>query len=128
VELEQKDEFPKLVAKFQEANPTMTLQNPVFGTPDQYLPARRAAVAGGDVPEIFAPHTRALTHGTGGASADLKADLGGNFLADFFDSANQEYTLDALLDALAGRCPTICFPPWPACSRPGNTGWTSSLA
>ena len=73
---EQKDEFPKLVAKFQEANPNIKVENRVFGTPDQYLPALQAAVAAGDVPEIFAPHTRALTYGTGGISADLKADLG----------------------------------------------------
>ncbi len=91
---EQKDEFPKLVAKFSEANPNIKVENRVFGTPDQYLPALQAAVAAGDVPEIFAPHTRALTYGTGGISADLKAALGDDFLADFFESANQEYTLD----------------------------------
>jgi ABC-type glycerol-3-phosphate transport system substrate-binding protein len=91
---EQKAEFPKLVAAFQEKNPNIKVENRVFGTPDQYLPALQAAVAGGDVPEIFAPHTRALTYGTGGISADLKKDLGDDFLKDFFDSANQEYTLD----------------------------------
>jgi ABC-type glycerol-3-phosphate transport system substrate-binding protein len=91
---EQKDEFPKLVAKFTEKNPNIKVENRVFGTPDQYLPALQAAVAAGDPPEIFAPHTRALTYGTGGISADLKAALGADFLADFFDSANQEYTLD----------------------------------
>ena len=91
---EQETEFPKLVAKFQDANPNIKVENRVFGTPDQYLPALQAAVAAGDVPEIFAPHTRALTYGTGGISADLKAELGDDFLADFFESANQEYTLD----------------------------------
>jgi ABC-type glycerol-3-phosphate transport system substrate-binding protein len=91
---EQKDEFPKLVTKFQEQNPNITIQNRVFGTPDQYLPALQAAVAAGDPPEIFAPHTRALTYGTGGISADLKPALGDSLLADFFDSANQEYTLE----------------------------------
>lgn len=90
---EQKDEFPKLVEKFQAANPNIKVENRVFGTPDQYLPALQAAVAAGDVPEIFAPHTRALTYGTGGISADLKPVLG-DILGDFFDSANQEYTLD----------------------------------
>lgn len=91
---EQKAEFPKLVAAFQAKNPNIKVQNRVFGTPDQYLPALQAAVAGGDVPEIFAPHTRALTYGTGGISADLKKDLGADFLKDFFESANQEYTLE----------------------------------
>lgn len=91
---EQKAEFPKLIAAFQEKNPNIKVENRLFGTPDQYLPALQAAVAGGDVPEIFAPHTRALTYGTGGISADLKKDLGADFLKDFFDSANQEYTLE----------------------------------
>jgi ABC-type glycerol-3-phosphate transport system substrate-binding protein len=91
---EQKDEFPKLVAKFQEQNPNIKVENRVFGTPDQYLPALQAAVAAGDPPEIFAPHTRALTYGTGGISADLKPALGEQLLSDVFESANQEYTLD----------------------------------
>ena len=41
---EQKDEFPKLVAKFQDANPNIKVENRVFGSPDQYLPALQAAV------------------------------------------------------------------------------------
>ncbi len=104
---EQKDEFPKLVAAFQEANPNIKVENRIFGTPDQYLPALQAAVAAGDVPEIFAPHTRALTYGTGGISADLKADLGDDFLADFFDSANQEYTLDGKQYAIGWMAQTF---------------------
>jgi len=104
---EQKDEFPKLVAKFQEANPNIKVENRVFGTPDQYLPALQAAVAGGDVPEIFAPHTRALTYGTGGISADLKSDLGDDFLSDFFESANQEYTLDGKQYAIGWMAQTF---------------------
>jgi ABC-type glycerol-3-phosphate transport system substrate-binding protein len=91
---EQKAEFPKLVASFQEKNPNIKVENRVFGTPDQYLPALQAAVAANDPPEIFAPHTRALSYGTGGISADLKAALGDAFLADFFDSTKQEYTLE----------------------------------
>lgn len=104
---EQKDEFPKLVAKFEEANPNIKVENRLFGTPDQYLPALQAAVAAGDVPEIFAPHTRALTYGTGGISADLKSDLGDDFLADFFESANQEYTLDGKQYAIGWMAQTF---------------------
>ena len=104
---EQKDEFPKLVEKFQAANPNIKVQNRVFGTPDQYLPALQAAVAAGDVPEIFAPHTRALTYGTGGISADLKKDLGDEFLADIFESANQEYTLDGKQYAIGWMAQTF---------------------
>jgi ABC-type glycerol-3-phosphate transport system substrate-binding protein len=91
---DQQDQWPKLIQTFEAAHPNIKIENRIFGTPDQYLPALQAAVAGGDVPEIFAPHTRALTYGTGGISADLKKDLGADFLKDFFDSANQEYTLD----------------------------------
>lgn len=91
---DQKDEFPKLVKAFEEKNSSIKIENRIFGTPDQYLPALQAAVAGGDVPEIFAPHTRALTYGKQGISADLKKELGTSFLADFFDSTNQEFTMD----------------------------------
>jgi len=104
---EQKDEFPKLVKAFQEKNPNIKVENRVFGTPDQYLPALQAAVAAGDPPEIFAPHTRALTYGTGGISADLKAALGDDFLSDFFDSANQEYTLDGKQYAIGWMAQTF---------------------
>jgi ABC-type glycerol-3-phosphate transport system substrate-binding protein len=104
---EQRDEFPKLVTKFQEQNPNIKVENRVFGTPDQYLPALQAAVAAGDPPEIFAPHTRALTYGTGGISADLKAALGDDFLADFFESTNQEYTLDGKQYAIGWMAQTF---------------------
>lgn len=89
---DQKDEFPKLIQAFEAKNPSIKIENRIFGTPDQYLPALQAAVAGGDVPEIFAPHTRALVYGTQGVSADLSKELGSTFLQDFFESANQEYT------------------------------------
>lgn len=104
---EQRDEFPKLIQSFQEKNPNIKVENRLFGTPDQYLPALQAAVAAGDPPEIFAPHTRALTYGTGGISADLKKDLGADFLSDFFDSANQEYTLDGKQYAIGWEAQTF---------------------
>jgi len=91
---DQKDEFPKVIKAFEDKNPSIKIDNRIFGTPDQYLPALQAAVAGGDIPEIFAPHTRALTYGKQGVSADLKKELGSSFLADFFPPTNQEYTAD----------------------------------
>ncbi|SDR99028.1 ABC transporter substrate-binding protein [Microlunatus soli] len=91
---EQQKQLPRLVQDFQDRHPNIVVENRIFGTPDQYLPALQAAVAGGDVPEIFAPHTRALTYGQAGISADLRSELGADFLGDFFESANQEYTLD----------------------------------
>lgn len=103
---EQKDEWPKLIDKFQAANPNIKVENRLFGTPDQYLPALQAAVSAGDVPEIFAPHTRALTYGTGGISADLKSDMA-DVLGDVFDSANQEYTLDGKQYAIGWMAQTF---------------------
>jgi len=89
---EQKDVFPKVIKAFEAAHPSIKIENRLFGNPDQYLPALQAAVSGGDVPEIFAPHTRALTYGIQGVSADLKKELGSGFLDDFFPPTNQEYT------------------------------------
>jgi len=88
----QKDEFPKVIKAFEDKHPSIKIDNRIFGTPDQYLPALQAAISGGDVPEIFAPHTRALTYGTQGVSADLIKELGSSFLKDFFPPTNQEYT------------------------------------
>lgn len=89
---EQKDVFPKVIKAFEDTHPSIKIENRIFGTPDQYLPALQAAVSGGDVPEIFAPHTRALTYGKQGVSADLIKELGPSFLEDFFPPTNQEYT------------------------------------
>lgn len=89
---QQKDEFPKLIAAFEKANPTIHIENRLFGGPNDYLPAMQAAVSAGDPPEIFAPHVYALEYGKAGVLADLKQELGESFLSDFFDSANQEYT------------------------------------
>jgi ABC-type glycerol-3-phosphate transport system substrate-binding protein len=89
---QQQDIFPRLISDFEAANPSITIENRVFGDTSSYLPALQAAVAGGDPPEIFAPHVLALQYGNAGISADLLADLGADFTADFFESANQEYT------------------------------------
>ena len=104
---EQQDEWPRLVSEFEAANPSITIENRVFGTPDQYLPALAAAVSGGDVPEIFAPHVRALTYGEAGISADLNAELGKDFLSDFFQSTIDEYTLDGKQYALGWMAQTF---------------------
>jgi len=103
---EQENEFPKLIDKFQQANPNIKVENRLFGNPDQYLPALQAAVSGGDVPEIFAPHTRALTYGTGGISADITSDMS-DVLGDVFESANQEYSLDGKQYAIGWMAQTF---------------------
>lgn len=89
---EQRDEWPKLVSEFQSANPNVVVQNRVFGDPASYLPALQAAVAAADPPEIFAPHVLAIEYGKAGVSANLTADLGEDFLKDFFKSTRDEYT------------------------------------
>jgi ABC-type glycerol-3-phosphate transport system substrate-binding protein len=104
---EQKDEFPRLVSEFEAKHPSIKVQNRIFGTPDQYLPALAAAVSGGDVPEIFAPHVRALTYGKAGVSADVKKELGADFLSDFFQSTVDEYTLDGKQYALGWMAQTF---------------------
>ncbi|NAZ81339.1 extracellular solute-binding protein [Kineococcus sp. R8] len=104
---EQQEEFPRLVEEFQAKNPSIKVENRIFGSPDQYLPALAAAVSGGDVPEIFAPHIRALSYGEAGVSADLKAELGDEFLSDFFQSTIDEYTLDGKQYALGWMAQTF---------------------
>ncbi|MGP9539125.1 ABC transporter substrate-binding protein [Brachybacterium sp. AOP43-C2-M15] len=91
---EQEEVLPRVIAEFEEKNPSITVTNRLFGSPDQYLPALQAAVSGGDLPEIFAPHTRALEYGRNGISLDIKSALGADFTDQFFDSANDQYTLD----------------------------------
>lgn len=89
---EDQNTLPAVVKAFEEKHPSIKVDLRFFGTPDQYLPALTAAVSGGDVPEIFAPHVRAITYGKQGISADLKKELGGSFLKQFFPAENQEYS------------------------------------
>jgi len=89
---EQKDTLPKVIQDFEDKHRNIKVNLRIFGTPDQYLPALTAAVSGGDVPEIFAPHVRAITYGKQGISADLKKELGSDFLKDFFPAENEEYS------------------------------------
>ncbi|MFC4242150.1 ABC transporter substrate-binding protein [Gryllotalpicola reticulitermitis] len=89
---EDQNTLPPVIKAFEAKHPNITVQLRTFGTPDQYLPALTAAVSGGNVPEIFAPHVRAITYGKQGISADLKKELGSSFLKQFFPAENQEYS------------------------------------
>lgn len=91
---QQQELLPKVIEDFEAKNPSITVTNRIFGSPDQYLPALQAAVSGGDPPEIFAPHTRALEYGTNGISLDITKELGSQFTDRFFESANNQYTVD----------------------------------
>lgn len=104
---QQQQEFPRLVSEFEAKNPNIKVENRIFGTPDQFLPALAAAVSAGNPPEIFAPHIRALTYGQQGVSADLRKELGDQFLSDFFKSTRDEYTLDGKQYALGWMAQTF---------------------
>lgn len=91
---QQQELLPKVIEDFEAKNPSITVTNRIFGSPDQYLPALQAAVSGGDLPEIFAPHTRALEYGRNGISLDITKELGSEFTDQFFESANNQYTVD----------------------------------
>lgn len=104
---QQQKQWGPLIADFQAKNPTIKVENRVFGDVTQYLPALQSAVAGGDVPEIFGPHVLALQYGQNGISADLTKELGSSFTGDFFDSANQEYSVDGKQYALGWMAQTF---------------------
>jgi ABC-type glycerol-3-phosphate transport system substrate-binding protein len=104
---EVKDTLPKVIADFEAKHPNIKVESRIFGTPDQYLTALTAAVSGGDVPEIFAPHVRAITYGEQGISADLKKEFGSSFLKGFFPSTNQEYTKNGKQYALGFEAQTF---------------------
>lgn len=89
---QQRDQWPQLVAEFEESHPNITVENRQFGDPDDFLPALQSAVAAGDPPEIFAPHVLAIEYGRAGITTDLSAELGSDFLSDFFPSANDLFT------------------------------------
>ena len=104
---EMKDTLPAVITDFEAKNPNIKIDSRIFGTPDQYLPALTAAVSGGDVPEIFAPHVRAITYGEQGISADLEKELGSSFLQNFFPPTNQEYTKDGKQYAVGWEAQTF---------------------
>ncbi|MEV8565171.1 extracellular solute-binding protein [Streptomyces sp. NPDC051322] len=87
----QSHQWPQLIEEFEHHHPSIKIENRLFGGTNSYLPALQAAVAGGNPPEVFAPHVLALEYGKAGISADLRKELGSDFIADFFDSINQEY-------------------------------------
>lgn len=104
---QQQTIFPQLIKEFEAQHPNITIQNRLFGDTNSYLPALQAAVSGGNPPEIFGPHVLALEYGQSGVSADLKKELGVSFTSDFFESANQEYTLDGKQYALGWMAQTF---------------------
>ena len=88
--VEQQDQFPQVIADFEEANPNIKVELRLIADVEgAYLPALLAAAAGDDLPEIYAPHVHSVEFGRQGLAADLKADLGADFIAEFFPSMQQ---------------------------------------
>jgi ABC-type glycerol-3-phosphate transport system substrate-binding protein len=92
--VEQENQFPQVIEDFQAANPNIEVELRVIADVEgAYLPALLAAAAGDDLPEIYAPHVHSVEFGRQGLAADLLAELGADFLADFFPSANSMFVL-----------------------------------
>ncbi len=92
--LEQEDQMPQVIADFEEANPNITVEmRLITDVEGAYLPALLAAAAGDDLPEIYAPHVHSVEFGRQGLAADLNAELGADFIAEFFPSCNSMFVL-----------------------------------
>ncbi len=92
--MEQEDYFPQVIEDFQAANPNIEVELRVIADVEgAYLPALLAAAAGDDLPEIYGPHVHSVEFGRQGLAADLVTELGADFMADFFPSANSMFVL-----------------------------------
>lgn len=89
---DQQDQFPKVIADFEALNPNIKVDLQILSdVTGAYLPALLAAAAADDVPEIYAPHVHSVEFGKQGLGADLLKELGADFMADFFPSANSMF-------------------------------------
>jgi len=110
--MEQQDQFPKVIADFEEKNPNIKIDYQLM-TGDAsavYLPALLAAAASGniaDMPEIYAPHVHSIEFGRKGIALDLMAALGKDWLADFFPSANSMFVDGSTLYAVGWMAQTL---------------------
>lgn len=92
--LEQEDQMPQVISDFEEANPNIKVEmRLITDVEGAYLPALLAAAAGDDLPEIYAPHVHSVEFGRQGLAADLKAELGAEFIDAFFPSMNSMFVL-----------------------------------
>jgi len=91
---QQEAQWPGLISEYEKQNPGVKVDLRLFGSPDDYSPAIAAAIAAGDPPEIFAPHFSAIEYGQQGISVDLKDALGADFLSQFFDAENEQFSRD----------------------------------
>ena len=86
--------MPQVISDFEEANPNIKVEmRLITDVEGAYLPALLAAAAGDDLPEIYAPHVHSVEFGRQGLAADLKAELGAEFIDAFFPSMNSMFVL-----------------------------------
>ncbi|MGP4021439.1 ABC transporter substrate-binding protein [Saccharopolyspora sp. 5N708] len=88
---QQREQWPQLIDEFQRAHPNIVVENRLFGSTDSYLPALQAMVSAGNPPDIFGPHVLAVEYGKAGVTADLRAELGSDFVSGFFPSTNEAF-------------------------------------
>jgi ABC-type glycerol-3-phosphate transport system substrate-binding protein len=79
---------------FEKANPGVTVDIRTFGSTTDYSPALAAAISAGKTPDIFGPSFSVLTYGQQGVALDLKQALGDQFLSQFFQADNDQFTTD----------------------------------
>ncbi len=77
---------------YEKANPGSTVDIRTFGNTNDYSPALAAAIAAGHTPDIFAPSFSAISYGQQGVALDLKKALGDDFLNQFFQADNDQFT------------------------------------
>ena len=81
-----------LAAEFEKANPGVKVNIRTFGSTTDYAPALAAAVAAGKTPDIFGPSFSAISYGQKGVALDVKKALGEDFLSQFFQADNDQFS------------------------------------
>jgi ABC-type glycerol-3-phosphate transport system substrate-binding protein len=106
--VDQENQFPQVIEDFQAANPNIRIELRIIADVEgAYLPALLAAAAGDDLPEIYAPHVHSVEFGRQGLAADLLVELGADFMADFFPSANNMFVLGEAQYAIGWMAQTM---------------------
>ncbi|MCU1525936.1 MAG: hypothetical protein JWO18_2830 [Microbacteriaceae bacterium] len=81
-----------LAAEFEKSHPDVKVNIRTFGSTTDYAPALAAAVAAGKTPDIFGPSFSAISYGQKGVALDVKKALGSDFLSQFFQADNDQFS------------------------------------
>jgi ABC-type glycerol-3-phosphate transport system substrate-binding protein len=106
---EQQDEFPKLAEEFNATHPDIQVEIRVYGGTTDYLPTLEAAIAGGEAPDILAPHVHAIEYGLAGQTVDMKEVLGEEFTGQFFPSTQRQFSAGDAQYAVGWMAQTFGF-------------------